>query len=749
MGKYWYNWVFLTLLVLVGGCSLNALAQGDRTIAPPTDITASIQFNTVGGESKPFVHITWKFTPPVKQCLIERDGATIVNMTRATAYDDTAVLQGQTYSYTLKSIMGAKISKASPPVTITIPSLGAFGPAPIPPSNLRVTPIWASGQTDKLTWDATNAIKYRIYQYDRLIAETTNTTYTLPISVWQAGVVYTVTSIRGDGKESIPSNICQAIGGPNPNSRPAWTPAAPGTPFSLVVVPEWNNGAARNVLSWRSNRENWWHNIYRDGVLIATGITQLFYVDKAIQPGRTYSYRVSGLNYDWTNLRESAQSAALSATSLSTATNIGAITPVNITSIVPNDDSALLVFQAVPGAKDYRAYTPNKPGIYKYSGGSLSVEVNGLTPGVSTPFFVEALDKLGPYQKIDGELGPGGMHEDGSIVEHINGQGDPTSVPLVIGKSASITVTPVARTLTGANAFFDTFRDFKPLVQMPMDQRIVSQHGGRWDDPNNPFIREWQNDKWLIRNYMGDQNMSRNFVMSNHFMETLYDGGTSFVLWPIHNNDSTLVMSPKATADMSGGKVLHVTFEVDPHFSGRRWIDVIVADSAEPLLKPNDVFFQTLPVPSGRIFRWDQFPERALVITGTGQAGGNKMSQATVVVEGGNGFPRRMGWDGNPFLNGTMGDLDKRHRFDLYLSQTRFRIIEQGVTLADGPLAAPLSFPLNRVAVYFLHQVYHTSLEHADLITWAPSETFWINHRPWADERHWDNMGFEVLDKFP
>ncbi len=26
---------------------------------------------------------------------------------------------------------------------------------------------------------------------------------------------------------------------------------------------------------------------------------------------------------------------------------------------------------------------------------------------------------------------------------------------------------------------------------------------------------------------------------------------------------------------------------------------------------------------------------------------------------------------------------------------------------------------------------------------------YWINFRPFADERHWDNMGFEVLTSFP
>ena len=33
--------------------------------------------------------------------------------------------------------------------------------------------------------------------------------------------------------------------------------------------------------------------------------------------------------------------------------------------------------------------------------------------------------------------------------------------------------------------------------------------------------------------------------------------------------------------------------------------------------------------------------------------------------------------------------------------------------------------------------------------TWNPDNAYWINFRPFADERHWDNMGFEVLTSFP
>lgn len=105
-------------------------------------------------------------------------------------------------------------------------------------------------------------------------------------------------------------------------------------------------------------------------------------------------------------------------------------------------------------------------------------------------------------------------------------------------------------------------------------------------------------------------------------------------------------------------------------------------------------------------------------------------------------------------MNGSPQDLDKRHRFDLYLSQTHFRIFEQGQLVKDSdfPLDASgkiQSLPFDKCQVYFVHQVYHTGNDRPEQVTYYPESCYWYNYRPWSDERHWDNMGFEVLPSFP
>ncbi|HEX5323783.1 MAG TPA: hypothetical protein VFW40_08355, partial [Capsulimonadaceae bacterium] len=87
--------------------------------------------------------------------------------------------------------------------------------------------------------------------------------------------------------------------------------------------------------------------------------------------------------------------------------------------------------------------------------------------------------------------------------------------------------------------------------------------------------------------------------------------------------------------------------------------------------------------------------------------------------------------------------LDDRSRFDLFISQKHFAVFEDGRKVYDYNLPKPLPFTTARV--YFTHYVYHTGNEINELRQGKPFETFWIDAMPWSDERHWDNMGFEVL----
>jgi hypothetical protein len=46
--------------------------------------------------------------------------------------------------------------------------------------------------------------------------------------------------------------------------------------------------------------------------------------------------------------------------------------------------------------------------------------------------------------------------------------------------------------------------------------------------------------------------------------------------------------------------------------------------------------------------------------------------------------------------------------------------------------------------------LYHTANDRNENVDYGyASSAYWYNNRPWADERHWDDMGYEVLPSFP
>lgn len=628
---------------------------------------------------------------------------------------------------------------------------------PIVPTNLRVAGLWANASTDVLGWDAVpGAASYNLYQYDlRIATGLTNPVYTVPTNLWASGLTYTVTAVMPNGDETAPSNIVTAQGANSPSLRPNWMPSAPSVPISVTTASEWNAGKPRIRLAWQGQDVSYTYNVYRNGARVAEGVWGLQYVDTNVRAGETYRYSVSGVNVPWAQSVESARSGEVVGVAPSGAATSGAT--VVVTQVTPNDDSATLTWEAVPGAVDYRIYNTAKPTIFKYSGGGLSIEMNGLAATGENTLVVEAVDKLGPFQKMDGFMGPGAMDHNGqNTPQTINGQGDPSNLPNVIGRSAPVSVTCRARSLTGAQAFFDNFRNSQTFVQSTrLDAAIIAAIGGA-NNAQNGSVREWQNDKWVLRNYWGDMENTRLFVMSDHFMETLYDGGTPRSNIPIHNNNASFVMMPKAVADLSGGKVLHVTFEVDAHFNGRRWCDVFVAAANDPLLVPGKFAENNLsPTTSGNLFRWEVLNNvhTAELFNGKDASGNLRVTQFMDTASGigadNFGPTARIRWDRAPLWNGTTQDLDKRHKFDLYLSKNRFRIYENGQLLKDKTFPAGVSLPFDKVNVYFVHQLYHTGNDRSEMVNYSPSDAYWYNHRPWADERHWDNMGFEVLNQFP
>ena len=683
-----------------------------------------------------------------------------------------------------------------------------LGPVPskiLPPLNLTDIPSFHSDNNtvwNKLDWEpAVGAVAYNVYFINSKIAgPITQTSYDFDTTKY-SGETYKVTAIDASGQESIPTaptetkvtfsaDYLKASG-----SSLGWVTNTPACTtaygqlhtidFALYALPEWNAGTARTELRWHGGADASTYNVYRDGSLVEQGLGSPDYIDDHIKPGSVHTYTISCENNRWPGFVEGPISKPLSVTALSSQPTLSST--VTITKTVPNDDSYKVFFNTVPGAADYRIYDIQHPYTVKYAGmfgngvtfndnnvrnygpGSaptnISIEMNGISVG--DQLVVQAVDKPGPFQVLDGPTNNDTPWPGANMGSSVNGQGDPTNIPNVLAQSDPVTVTFSPIVLKGSQVFFDTFRNEEPLQTVPFTSIPLSIMQSEYGCPadatyatcgNNLVydnITRVKNDKWTITDYLGDLNIDTNFFMSNHLMDTVSDGG-------YHNNNASNVIQPNATADISGGKILHVTEEVDAHMMGRRWTDIQVGPADEPLLQPAPTKSGTkYPTASGSLFTWQSTQVTTIELTHPDPANPGKAVQTDLINNPpndgqapGNNI-RRVDDAGGPTLaNGSSQNLDNRSKFDLYLSKTHYEAIE---TTWDGRIImdhqedfpAGLTLPFDKAQVYFVHHIYHTGNETDETIQGNPEEQYIYNYRIKVDERHWDNMGFEVVDAFP
>jgi hypothetical protein len=854
----------------------------------------------VGTPSNYHVKMRWDLIPKCTRYFIYRVGQGVkpdynkpfMKLTNnESMFIDRAVKYQDKWDYYVAGVVPSGYLQMSTKSTAIIPILVLKNPEA--PTNLRTFGFWDGGPFDVLQWEPSpGAVSYNIYRYDNKIGSSNTNSFTVNKLIYQDHWTYTVTAVDKFGLESLPSNLGMARGEYAPNYNFGWRTNPPSTPGKYAVNPEWNRGRPRNFIKWQ-DQQVWGqdapnsYNVYRDGVKVCAGLWSQYYIDTDVVSGKTYRYQIGSVNRDQFKVQETLGpiveiNTAFGPKDLSA-------TPINITGNEPNDDSVVVKFDYVAGAIDYRVYVEGNPNTVKYSSGFNMVEMNGLISNQSYNLIVEALDKMGPYQKIDGIIGPGASGPNGEIHAAVNGHGDPSNEPNVIARSNPYRVTTVQRKLSGEQVFFDNFRDFQPIVQLPTKQDIFDFRFGsnnQYKDEAHLLMKWFENDKWSFFLDDLDTNHSTVFLMGSHFMDTIYDGASLPRPGWAHLSNGVMLMSPKKTANIAGDKVLHVTFEVDPHFSGRRWCDILLLPAGETVYSGKAADKIAMNTKSGKLFRWAigagfhninvdtgynpdgsrksysvpvKFAERSsifsypapyrniknlteykvgtFVVNSVVQNGNDVNAKLSSKFFDGTKFPAfnlesnyspKSGWirfaefggaaeyewtpetfkmiddiDFNPNnwwiketskaslnklmdayssnrsgaiiyrstmnsvsgkyegeiffrpsvdrrdfpLNRTWQGLDRRVQFDLYVSKNRVVVTEDGYLVADSPL--PVDFPFEEINVNYTHLIYHTYNEIGEQRTWNPDNAYWINFRPFADERHWDNMGFEVLTSFP
>ncbi len=202
-----------------------------------------------------------------------------------TSYNDTSVINGNTYYYYVTAVNSAGESKPSNEVSampISIPSA---------PQDLQAK---AGNLYVNLTWQASvdnggsEIIEYKIYRNNKLISEVLSNHLWYNDTNVSGGVVYSyyVTAVNSVG-ESNKSNEIQAMPVSVPSS-PLNLSASPGNEYVNLT---WNTPASdggSNITEYK---------IYRNGTLIATvPADRLWYNDTNVVPGVNYSYYVTAVN---------------------------------------------------------------------------------------------------------------------------------------------------------------------------------------------------------------------------------------------------------------------------------------------------------------------------------------------------------------------------------------------------------------------------------------------------------------------
>lgn len=166
--------------------------------------------------------------------------------------------------------------------TATVPAPGVF--------TLTVTPVCnATTSQINLSWTtAANATAYDIYRNGVLYASnisgnqysntnvTAGTSYTYSVKAKNSGATQTSNS---NGTLSATALNCAALGA-----------------FTLSVTSECNAGSSRVNLTWTTAANATSYDIYRNGTLYTSNITNTQYYNTVVTAGTTYSYQVKAKN---------------------------------------------------------------------------------------------------------------------------------------------------------------------------------------------------------------------------------------------------------------------------------------------------------------------------------------------------------------------------------------------------------------------------------------------------------------------
>ncbi|HBA89655.1 MAG TPA: hypothetical protein DCZ75_17205 [Geobacter sp.] len=283
------------------------------TIATPdlSDTTAPAAPTSlaVSGSSAKSVNLGWTLStsPDVAGYLLYRTDATGARACIGAVAPDVATFSdfyaapGATYSYVVVAYDNSRnLSDASLVVTVTTTTAADILP-PTAPAGLickgfdygQVNLQWLPSSKTRIDGSVIPATRYNVYRDGEFVAFSTDT-YFIDVTVSPStSYTYFVKALDADGNLSAASPTVTVHTG---NAPAAVLPQAPtGVAVTLASL-NYNNTPLTWTASTTASTQPVTYNIYRDGVIIATGIIPTSYNDDSVTPNSSYVYTVTAVS---------------------------------------------------------------------------------------------------------------------------------------------------------------------------------------------------------------------------------------------------------------------------------------------------------------------------------------------------------------------------------------------------------------------------------------------------------------------
>lgn len=442
-----------------------------------------------------------------------------------------------------------------------------------------------------------------------------------------------------------------------------------------------------------------------------------------------------------------------------------AVPELAVVQVIPNDDSALVILpelDTIPGAADFRVYDAACDCLYKGAGirrdksihpqtsvEPYAIEWNGIAPEGAW-LIAEAVDALCPFMPHD-DIMPtmdGAMESGVDMV--LNGQGDPANKPIALARSKPFFVKPVSYIPTAQDMFVDLFHDDDTFIEVA----IPGKPTDFWCDfYGNPQTHQRFRSKRWQADFLGHaRQLSSVFFEHGHLMWKLGCGGPGS---DIGNNNSSVVLTPLnpdgsyLSVDISDGARAQLLCEIDAHTDDNRtWISLEWTPVEDELNagKLDGVRFRTRSGYAVENEIKGDYHHPSLFRRGPkGEYEQHVLTQWTDFSDSLALF-RSNGNHTTEQQNGTMQDIDKRHRHELSVSQSAFAVREWDarkrlICEYDRHYPADVSLPVSLVVPRIKGQLYETAHRFIEMNADPDNlNEFWRDHSTHFDLRHLDNV---------